>query len=529
MTSMNPEWLEDYAPSVFARIDGYLLDAYAIALEGWRRGLELKWYSKDAPAFKEMKTWYVDKPGKLYSLSDGDHTRYFFRTRSDKVSNQAVAIAADKDRTKEYLAKHQLPFPKGARFEPDCSDDEIIRYAKELNFPLVIKPTDGSFGRGITVNITDINDFRQSLIRTRHKEGYQDIIVEEHIKGDDYRLYVVGDQVVGAIRRTPAYVIGDGQSTIEELIQKKNQVRRTNPRLANCLIKIDDELIAFIKKDQRSLSTVPEKDDYIFLNAKSNISIGGDAEDKLDCLTDKVKAIAVKAVKAVPGLYHCGVDLLLDQETDQAVVIELNPTAQIGSILFPGQGKARDVPAAIIDYYFPKSKVAQEFKSSLYLPLDDILQPLFNQATQAVTVKPAPLGELYQEHYYLRGKVNTFKYQRRLKNEAVQLQMINGYIKKKGYREAELLIATNDQEALTRFNHFITNLNKKTKIKKVDQMNPDEPIQLGFHTEKESNLKQAYQKMKRKYFILDKLLTLSDKLYIALRSSFMVKLYRRRK
>ncbi|MDO6658973.1 hypothetical protein Q4550_24320, partial [Anaerobacillus sp. 1_MG-2023] len=74
-----------------------------VALEGWRRGLTLRWHVKDSEKFKEMKTWFVDKPGQLFSLSSKDRTHYFFRTRGDKVTNEAVDTGRDKEKTKQAL------------------------------------------------------------------------------------------------------------------------------------------------------------------------------------------------------------------------------------------------------------------------------------------------------------------------------------------------------------------------------------------------------------------------------------------
>src|SRR5699024_676313 len=82
---------------------GHLLDAYAISLEGWRRGLTLRWHIKDSEKFSEMETWFVDRPGQLFSLSAEQKTHYFFRTRGDKVTNEAVRIGKDKEKTKKLI------------------------------------------------------------------------------------------------------------------------------------------------------------------------------------------------------------------------------------------------------------------------------------------------------------------------------------------------------------------------------------------------------------------------------------------
>ncbi|MBR7554917.1 hypothetical protein KC820_12350, partial [Allobacillus sp. SKP8-2] len=79
MNEQDNQWLKHLPPEILDGIQGNYLDSYAIALEGWRRGLTLKWHVKDSEKFKEMETWFVDEPGQLFSLSDGNKTHYFFR------------------------------------------------------------------------------------------------------------------------------------------------------------------------------------------------------------------------------------------------------------------------------------------------------------------------------------------------------------------------------------------------------------------------------------------------------------------
>ncbi|WP_440897972.1 hypothetical protein ACS127_08405 [Amphibacillus sp. Q70] len=502
MSPNNPEWLTEYPPEIFFGIKGPRIDAYAVALEGWRRGLKLKWYTKDAAAFKEMKTWFVDQPGQLFSLTDQSKEHFFFRTRGDLVSNKAVDIGADKSKTKTYLEKENVATPKGKKFDSHVSDQEIIDYAKKLGFPLVIKPTDDSFGRGITANIKDSTHFIEALNHTRYQQDYKNIIVEEHIEGDDYRLYVVGNQVVGAIHRTPPYVEGDGQSTISQLIKQKNKLRQKNPRLASCLIKIDQELIAFLKKQNRSLKTKPKKGEQVLLSYKNNISIGGDAKDKLDQLTDQVKSIAIEAVKAIPELNHCGVDMIIDQEQNRAVVIEVNATAHIGSLLFPGQGKARDIPKAIVDYYFPESIEADRHNVPIYFSFKEEIRVLNNASLQSVTITEPPLGKLIKTNYRLKGKVSSRRYQESIKKQVLSQIDLNGFIVNKSRQEIEIVVATNNRQSLAEFESFLENLSDKVNVQKLAKVDDHQPVKLGFSIIGKDNLVKKFKRKSYQYRIL---------------------------
>src|SRR5690606_6476035 len=99
----------------------------------------------------------------------------------------------------------------------------------------------------------------------------------------------------------------------------------------------------------------PDKGEYVPLLDKTNISIGGDPIDVFDTIPEYVKEAAVKALHAIPGLEHGAVDLIVHENTEEVYIIELNPTANLGGLLFPIEGKSRDIPKAIIDYYFPET------------------------------------------------------------------------------------------------------------------------------------------------------------------------------
>ncbi|MHC0552924.1 hypothetical protein [Salinicoccus sp. CNSTN-B1] len=127
MMEMNRNWLPHLSAEIVAEVEGIFLDAYVVALEGWRRGLKLRWHVKDSEHFKDMETWSVDRPGQLFSLSSKDRTHYFFRSRGDKVTNEAVLAGKDKHETKVALTKAGVPCRKAdslapmKRMTPSCS------------------------------------------------------------------------------------------------------------------------------------------------------------------------------------------------------------------------------------------------------------------------------------------------------------------------------------------------------------------------------------------------------------------------
>src|SRR5699024_3990775 len=174
--------------------------------------------------------------------------------------------------------------------------------------------------------------------------------------GEDYRLYVVGDKFVGAIKRIPANIIGGGKNTVNQLINLKNLSRDKNPAIGKSPIKIDKELLNELSKMDYTLDSIPKKGELLYLKSKSNISSGRDPIDATDEIPDRVKNMAVAACNAIPGLVKSGVYVIYDKGTNNAIILEINTLPSIRTHLFTMEGKARDIPSAIIDYYFPETK-----------------------------------------------------------------------------------------------------------------------------------------------------------------------------
>src|SRR5699024_658111 len=217
-------------------------------------------------------------------------------TTGDKVSKESLKLTGNKDLAKELFSKHGVPVPAGKRFKKDIQNEEIIFYANKLGFPLVLKPTNGYQGKGVIANIRDINHLRDSLIHVREVLNYPDVLIEQYIPGEEYRVFVVEDNVVAAINRIPANIVGDGVNTVKELIKIKNKERKKNPRLYSCLINIDYEVKSFVERSGLTFEDVPEEGERIFLSQNYNIYTDGDSVDVLEELSDDIKQIAINSL-----------------------------------------------------------------------------------------------------------------------------------------------------------------------------------------------------------------------------------------
>jgi len=488
------------------------LCAYTVALEGWRRGLTLKWYTKDSEHFKDMIVFGVNPPGRLFSLSSDTKTHYFFRTRGDKVTSEAVEIGSDKDLTKVWLEKSGVPIPKGFGFDETHSEDDIVEASKKLTYPVVLKPTNGSLGYGVVTNIQSEKQLRKTINYVRNQLEYVEVVLEEHIQGLEYRVYVIEDEVVAAYNRVPANIKGDGIHTIEELITLKNLERKKNARLHSCLIDIDIEIEEFLEKAEYTFESIPPKGEKIYLREKTNVSSGGDPIDVTDEISEHYKNVAIKAVKAIPGFHHGGVDIIVDDSKpleESGVVIELNATAQIGGILYPLRGKARDIPKAIVDYYFPETKHIDTSKSKVYFDFLTAMEPLENRSAIEVQINEAPKGELFRKKYSLTGEVNRQSFHHAISIYA-QNNNIHGGINKNFNGEIDLIVGSDEKEKLSEFKLYIKSLDHLAKLDKITEESWREPIKIGFEinenfnvTKKES-VNQALKRLRREHKKLTK-------------------------
>src|SRR5690625_2136531 len=474
---------------------GWKLCAYLVALEGWRRGLTLKWYKAESDK-SDIETLGMNPHGKIFSLSANDKTHFYFRSRGDEVSNKAVEICNNKEKTKTVISNAGVPVPKGKLFRKNTLNDAMITYAKNIGFPVVLKPTNGSMGRGVYSNIQDEKELRNAIENLR-KERYSNYIIEKYFPGKEYRIYVVGDKVIGAINRIPANVVGNGQSSFKELIEKKNTERLKNPYLCKKPIKIDYEIKKMLENEGYTLDSIPSEGEVVYLREKSNLSSGGDPLDATNELTDEVKKIAVESLKAIPELPHAGVDVIVDPESaKRGTTIEINPTAEIGFHLFPLEGNPRDVPSAIIDYYFPET--INKEKTNFYFDLKSVLEPLRTRSVDEVTVTQPPIGYKYGKKYTVYGKVQKKGYMNWIRLQALKSGMI-GYAKTISDGRIEVAVISKVQNDVNEFKKVCLKGSKKSKVEKVMEQDweLDSPLKIGFEIISASNTSTKRTESKR--------------------------------
>jgi D-alanine-D-alanine ligase-like ATP-grasp enzyme len=276
----------------------------------------------------------------------------FIGTRSHHTTLLGARITSDKEATRRVLDLAGAPVPVGRSLQLE-DRDAIEAFVAELGWPVVVKPRAGEAGRGVTTDITSPTELDLALERLERADLRQ-ALVEEHVHGQDYRLFVEGDRVVSVILREAANVVGDGRSTVEQLVAAKNAERRRNPYLRDLPIQTREPAQRLLVQQDLTLHSVPGTGQRVKLYPAANASRGGDTTEVLADTHPGLLDVAVRAVAAIPGLRAAGLDLLAADHRvspdDQPVAIcEVNAAPATGLHSFPLYGPARPVVTALVE------------------------------------------------------------------------------------------------------------------------------------------------------------------------------------
>lgn len=296
----------------------------------------------------------------LCQLGYGANQKRIQATVTSQTSSIGVELACDKEDTKYLLEQAEVPVPKG---EIVKSEDGLEIALRSIGYPVVIKPVNGNHGRGITTNITN----KENALIAYHaaKNVSRSVIVERYITGDDYRVLVINYKLVAAAKRTPARVIGDGKSTIEQLIEdvNKHPKRGYGHEKVLTYITVDEMTLTILKNKNLTVKSILKKNEVLDLKDTANLSTGGTAEDVTDII-HPYNIFMCERIARIIGLDVCGIDIMTSSiseplpETNGAV-LEVNAAPGFRMHLDPAEGLARNIAAPVIDMLFPPG---QDFK-----------------------------------------------------------------------------------------------------------------------------------------------------------------------
>jgi cyanophycin synthetase len=307
-------------------------------------------YILDAAMRKDIPFMRIDS--KIAQLGQGIHRRFVRSAATELLPMISYAMTEDKALTVSSLARLGLPVPR----QVVCASlDAVKRAAERIGFPLVIKPKDSYTGLGVTTRITSIAEIEPAFVEAIKYS--QRVIVETFIPGDDHRLLVINNEMVAAVKRIPAHVIGDGEHTVRELVEKTNKARQACGRRSKYNIKLDAFSDRMLAKQGLQQSSVPGKDEQVFLRSASNYSQGGLAIDVTDEVHPDNIALAVRASAAfsmdIAGIDFITTDIRQSYKTGAGAICEVGSRPGLLLHTEPDAGMAREVGIPVIDMLFP--------------------------------------------------------------------------------------------------------------------------------------------------------------------------------
>jgi len=292
-----------------------------------------------------------------YSLVQFGHGRYGKRiqaTVTDETRHIAVELASDKEETNKILGDLGLPVP---RQHLVYSAAEAVAEAERIGYPVVVKPLDANHGRGVSIDLSDPEAIATAYGSARqHSET---VLVESYIEGFDHRLLVIDGQLVAASKRVPGHVVGDGERTVEQLVEIVNSDPRRGIGHAKVLTRLE-----FDRQAERLLSlrgytreSVPPAGEVVYLRSTANLSTGGTAVDVTDEVHPDNREMATRAARAI-GLDVAGIDFLTTDiarsfHATGGAICEVNAAPGFRMHVAPSEGRPRDVAGPVMDMLFP--------------------------------------------------------------------------------------------------------------------------------------------------------------------------------
>ena len=292
-----------------------------------------------------------------YSLVQFGHGKYQKRIQATVTSETrhiAVEIASDKEETNKILADLGLPVPRQFLVR---QSSEAVEVAERIGYPVVVKPLNANHGRGVSINLKTPDEVRTAFDHAQARG--RTILVEKFIEGFDHRLLVIDGTLVAASKRVPGHVIGDGKSTIEQLVEITNQDPRRGVGHEKVLTRLEfdhqaERLLGQLGYDH---DTVPPEGEIVYLRSTGNLSTGGTATDVTDKVHPDIRDMAERAARAV-GLDVAGVDFLTTDISESykitgGAICEVNAAPGFRMHTAPSDGEPRDVAEPVMEMLFP--------------------------------------------------------------------------------------------------------------------------------------------------------------------------------
>ena len=298
----------------------------------------------------------------LIQLGQGTYQQRIRATMTSRTSAIAVDLASDKSLTNRLLAAAGLPVP---RLEVAEGVEAAVVAAREIGYPVVVKPLDGNHGRGVALDLRDDDAVRAAFPAALAETRSGSVVVESYVAGDDYRVLVVDGKMAAVAQRVPASVVGDGTHTVAELVEIANDDPRRGIGHERVLtrIRLDARAEELVHTQGFALLDVPPTGTTIRLALTGNMSTGGTSIDRTGEAHPENVEIAETAAQVV-GLDVAGIDFIVPDigvpvREQGGAIVEVNAAPGFRMHTHPTEGEAQYVARAVVDMLFPPGTPAR--------------------------------------------------------------------------------------------------------------------------------------------------------------------------
>lgn len=285
-----------------------------IASELLDRGYKIETFSSSSAV---LQVHLPDNPIPMRIFSVIDESMSFIAGRS---------IAGNKQVTNALLKSVDIPVPEEIYIELQDLDnrrDEIIDFINQHG-RVVVKPIDGAHGRGVYTNVSSydkVAEYGRGIIELSLYSGF---VLQQQLGGMDIRVVCIDGKFASAMTRVPAFVIGDGEHDVTDLIEQENSGSQRGMEYESLLNKIDMSYVNNYLSEE-DLKRVPEFGERVQVIGISNVGVGGTREN----LDDDIPQFLIDLSERVSTelrLPVCGVDFFVSNIPNRnSTFEELNP------------------------------------------------------------------------------------------------------------------------------------------------------------------------------------------------------------
>ena len=290
---------------------------------------------------------------RVFSCADMNLLRIESSTQTEYIQGSAIALnhqsgnrLSKKKQVTNFLLEDMGVIPEWTFMTKKQYEKDGLTRIEGLPFPLIVKPTSELQGNGVIVNLQTSEELEAALEKSF--ETYSEVIIQEFVGGlKEFRVTVLNGELLGVLERVPAYVTGNGQSTIAELIEVKNIERAAVTDIKLKPIVLDDELHRKLAEQELTIGSIPANGEDVRVKGVCSMSAGGEIFDVTDIIAPENVAIAVEAAQRIQlriaGIDFICEDISLPLTQQRGGILEVNVDPDIAMHHYPSKGESRDI------------------------------------------------------------------------------------------------------------------------------------------------------------------------------------------